>query len=120
MKLCKLEEVEMENPKKILSALIEDKFYVENYKELIPCLIILGAYQIGSDGKARNKIYDWVKEVVSLGKIKTEYFNKCWNNLEKNEVFRDGKVFIESPELTHIELALLITVARGFVSRSDA
>ena len=93
---------------------------IKDWKETIPALIIVGGLQFGTTERAKKKIMEWMDLKWEYGKIgKCRYFEKCWNNLAKNGVFKNGKVYanLDDEKTSAIEFALLISVAQGFLKR---
>jgi len=107
--------------KKFLTMFEKDNIIsIENIQEDIASLVIAGSFQFGCYKKSREKIVSWINEVIDMTQKKTiNYFNKCWRNLEKNGVFKRGKVYANfDGECDAIEFSLLICVAQGLVERS--
>ena len=101
----------------------KDRFIdTKNWKETIPALMIIGALHFGTTENAKKKIMKWIKLKYVYGmKGKVLYFFRCWNRLVKNGVFRNGKVYAEfTDDTAAIELALLISVAQGYIKRFDS
>jgi len=93
----------------------------KNWKETIPALILVGALQFGITKKAKKKIMNWIGLKYEYGKIgRCRYFERCWERLEKNGVFKNGKIIADFEEEPSIELALLINVAQGYLKRENA
>ena len=126
-KLKKKYPMKKEKSTKILSAkkflLMFEKdnlISIENIEEDIASLVIAGALQFGCYEKSKEKIVSWINEVIDMTQKKTiTYFNKCWRNLEKNRVFKRGKIYANfNGECDGVEFSLLICIAQGYVERS--
>jgi len=90
----------------------------KNYRETIPALTIIGGLQFGTTEEAKQKIKKWIGLKETGHKVK--YFEKCWNNLVENGVFKNGTVVANlDGKYAHIEFALLISVAQGYVRRVE-
>ena len=110
----------MKTAKEWLELFKEENFIdVNNWKETIPALMIVGALQFGTTEEAKKKMMNWIGLKYVWGmKQKVLYFFRCWERLVENGVFKDGKVYANfDGEDAHIELALLITVAQGYIKR---
>lgn len=74
-------------------------------------VIILSALQVGAD---REK-------VAAFTKYDRDFIDKCADNLEASEVWKDGKTCANlGDEDSGIEFWLLVNVALGFVARSKS
>ena len=125
----KLKEKYLMKEKKIIKAmsakevsimLMKDDLIKGDWKGMVASLVIFGSFQFGCFEKSKEKIVSWINEDIDMTKKKTiTYFNKCWRNLEKNGVFKRGKIYANfDGECDGVELSLLICVAQGLVERS--
>ena len=101
---------------------VENFIKCQEWEETIPALMIVGALEFGTSKSARLKIEKWmVQEGTGIDLSRSphkKHFDKCWGRLEKNGVFKKGKVCADfSDEHGEIELALLIGVARSHLKR---
>ena len=126
-------ESEKKEPAKILSAKQTLKELIENnvigggvgedkniVEEMIASLVVVGSLRFGCYKKSKEKIISWINEVIDMTPKKQQsYFNSCWRNLEKNGVFKKGKIYANfDGESDGVEFALLICIAQGYVERT--
>ncbi len=101
---------------------VENFIKCQEWKDTIPALMIVSSLEFGTTKSARLKIEKWMTQEgtgIDLSRSPhKKYFDKCWERLEKNGVFKKGKVHaVFSDEHGEIELALLIGVARSHLKR---
>ena len=102
---------------------VENFIKCQEWKETIPTLMIVSALEFGTSKSAKSKIKNWMmQEGTGIDLSRSSHrkcFDKCWERLEKNGVFKKGKVHADfSDEKTsEIELALLIGVAMSHLKR---
>ena len=106
--------------KEVSIMLMKGDLIAGDWKGMVASLVIFGSFQFGCFEKSKEKIVSWINEAIDMTKKKTiAYFNKCWRNLEKNGVFKRGKIYANfDGECDGVELSLLICVAQGLVERS--
>ena len=117
----KKKAIKIISAKKFLTDFEKDNLIsIENIEEDIASLVVAGSFQFGCYEKSKEKIVSWINEVIDMTKKKTIiYFNKCWKNLEKNGVFKRGKIYANfDGECDGIEFSLLICMARGLVEKT--
>ena len=110
-----------QSAKQILKALIKDNLINgDKWEEMVASLIVVGSFQFGCYKKSKERIISWINEIIDMTPKKQQsYFNSCWRNLEKNGVFKRGKIYAEfDGENDGVALSLLICVAQGYVERS--
>jgi len=92
---------------------------VNDWKQTIPALMIVGALQFGTTEEAKQKIMKWMGLEYKRGmKQKVLYFFRCWKRMEENGVFKNGKVYANlEGDTAGIEFALLVAVAQGYLKR---
>ncbi len=100
------------NVKEMKTMLIKDNF-ISKTDDVLPYLIILGAYQEGVD---IQKIRDWLGSRVQ-GRIKE--FKRIWKLAEDTQILGDGCISVEDVDegLTSIELSLYGSVLLGYITR---
>ena len=88
----------------------------KKWKDTIPALLLIGAFNYGTTEEAKKKIMKWMGlEYVYGQKQKVQYFFRCWQRLVDNGVFKDGKVYADLED--DIEFVMLILIAQGLVRR---
>jgi len=109
-----------QSAKQVLKTLIKDNFINgDKWEEMVASLIVVGSLQFGCYKKSKERIISWINEIIDMTPKKQQsYFNSCWRNLEKNGVFKRGKIYAEfDGENDGVSLSLLICVAQGYVER---
>lgn len=109
----------IQSAKEIIKSLLKDNFISGTWQEMVASLVVCGALQFGCAEKSIEKIVSWINEIIDMTPKKTQsYFSSCWRNLEKNGVFKRGKIHANlDGEEGGIELCLLICLAQGYVER---
>lgn len=113
--------VKMVSAKKLLGDFEKDNLIsIEKIEEDIASLVVAGSLQFGCYQKSKEKIVSWINEVIDMTQKKTiNHFNKCWRNLEKNGVFKKGKIYANfDGECDGLEFSLLIGIAQGLLERT--
>jgi hypothetical protein len=93
--------------------LVENNF-INKTDDMLPYLIILGAYQIGVK---KRKIKEWLGDEV---KDRNPEYIKMWKLAVANKIFIDGRIAVEDTDegLTDIELGLYGGILLGYFTRS--
>ena len=101
---------------------VENFIKCQEWEKTIPALMIVGGLEFGTNKAGKSKIEKWMmQEGTGIDLSRSPHkkrFDKCWERLEKNGVFKKGKVHADfSDEHGEIELALLISVAMSHLKR---
>ena len=96
--------------------MLVDSNFCKASDDMLPYLIILGAYQIGVK---KHTVKKWLgKEAID----RNDDFKRMWKSALDNKIFIEGCISVEDVDegLTDIELGLYGGVLLGYFTRSIA